>query len=156
VPKPRLAADPRAVFILTLCIVTGLPLILGQIQPGSFQELIPNIIIRLWGLSLVLGCIITLLGMSKNDKLWGVLTEQIGSVAVASTSLFYATAVLIVAGKDGITAAGFIIGWALSCFYRYWQLEHIVRVEALKRAAKIIVQKDDAASATDQRIEDEK
>ncbi len=130
--------DPRAVFILLLCIVSGMPLVFGVVQPGSFEELLPAWIIRLWGVSLVIGCLVTLIGMSWQKSLVGLLMEQVGSVAVGSVSLFYATAVLIVAQKDGLTAAGFIVAWAISCFYRYWQIEHIIRIEALKRAAQIV------------------
>lgn len=141
-PSLKTNTDPRAVFILTLCIVTGLPLIAGIVQPGSFEELLPSIIVRLWGISLVLGCGVTLFGMSRNSKLYGMQMEQVGSVAVAAVSLFYATAVFIVAGSSGITAAGFIIGWAISCLYRYWQLEHLIRIEAIRREAQIQFDRD--------------
>jgi hypothetical protein len=153
---PRLQTDPRAVFILTLCVVTGLPLIFAHVTPGSFQELLPFWVIRLWGISLVVGCLVTLLGMGFREKLWGLLTEQVGSIAVGSVSLFYATAVLIVAGRTGITAAGFVVGWALSCFYRYWQLEHLIRLESVKRGVKIVEQKVAERDATEIReVEDE-
>jgi hypothetical protein len=137
----RSQTDPRAVFILTLCVVTGFPLIFAGVQPGSFEELLPSIIVRLWGISLVVGCLVTLAGMSHRRTLTGVLLEQVGSVAVGAVSIFYATAVMIVAGWDGAVPAGFIIGWAFSCFYRYWQLEHSIRLEATKRGAEIVVQK---------------
>jgi hypothetical protein len=137
----RSSTDPRAVFILTLCVVTGFPLIFAGVQPGSFEELLPSLIVRLWGVSLVIGCLVTLAGMSWRRKLTGVLMEQVGSVAVGSVSVFYATAVMIVAGWDGAVPAGFIIGWAFSCFYRYGQLEHLLRVEAAKRGVEIAQQK---------------
>lgn len=145
-PSLKTNTDPRAVFILTLCIVTGLPLIAGVVAPGSFEQLLPSLIVRLWGISLVLGCGVTLFGMSRNSKLYGMQMEQVGSVAVAAVSLFYATAVFIVAGNSGITAAGFIIGWAISCLYRYWQLEHLIRIEAIRREAEIQFDKDNGGA----------
>ncbi len=131
----RQQTDPRAVFILALCVVSGAPLILGAIQPGSMEELLNPIIVRLWGVSLVLGALVTLAGMSWRKSLAGVLMEQVGSVAVGTTSLFYAAAIMLQAGWNGLVAAGIVAGWGLSCLFRWWQLEQLIR-EATAEAPK--------------------
>lgn len=123
----RSQTDPRAVFILALCVVSGAPLILGAVEPGSLEELLNPIVIRLWGIALVLGALVTLAGMSWRRSMMGVLLEQIGSVAVGGASLFYAAAILLEAGWSGLVAAGIVTGWGLSCLFRWYQLERLIR-----------------------------
>lgn len=119
--------DPRAIFILALCVVSGTPLMLGAVEPGSMDALITPLIVRLWGISLVLGALVTLAGMSWRRSIMGVLLEQMGSVAVGGCSLFYAVAIMLEAGWSGLVAAGIVTGWGLSCLFRWYQLERLIR-----------------------------
>lgn len=126
-PKPasRYPADPRAVFILILCIVSGLPLILTDIEPGSLESLMPTWWIVLWGLALVCGAGCALWGMSR-QTVDGILVEQVGSVIVGCSSIIYSAAIIIAVGSSGIVSAGIVFGWGLSCFWRWLQLQALV------------------------------
>ena len=126
-PKPasRYPADPRAVFILILCIVSGLPLILTDIEPGSLESLMPTWGIVLWGLALVSGAGCALWGMSR-QTVDGILVEQVGSVIVGCASIIYSAAILLVVGSSGLVSGGIVFGWGLSCFWRWLQLQALV------------------------------
>lgn len=123
----RSQSDPRAVFILSLCVVSGAPLVFGAIKPGSLEDLVNPFVVRAWGVSLVIGAVVTLLGMSYRKALVGILLEQVGSVAVGGASIFYSAAILIAAGLGGAVAAAIVFGWGISCLYRWYQLERLIR-----------------------------
>lgn len=130
-PKPasRYPADPRAVFILGLCVVVGLPLLFIGAEPGSLQALMPRWFIAGWGFFLVFGAGGSLWGMSKQTAN-GILAEQVGSVAVGGASLVYGAAIVLygfISDDPGVGFSSIIVfGWAFSCFWRWLQLYALV------------------------------
>lgn len=118
----RYPADPRAIFILALLILIGLPLIIVGARPDSVAALLPRWGAALWGFALVGGSITTLYGMSK-QTVDGVITEQIGSVATGVASLIYAVCIGFIGGETALVAAAYATGFGLSCFWRWGQLQ---------------------------------
>ena len=118
----RYPTDPRAVFVLALAVVSGLPLILGVAEPGTMQALLPKWAVILWGVALVVGSGMTLAGMSR-QTIDGIITEQVGSVATGFATLIYGTGLILVGGWEATVPAAFIFGFGLSCFWRWGQLQ---------------------------------
>ena len=136
----RYPADPRAVFVLGLAVASGLPLMLFRVQPGSIERLMPTWVVFLWGLFLVIGSALSLVGMSmarKDKESDGAIVEQIGSVAVGAATVFYAASQLFAVGAEAAWGASIILAFGISCFWRWYQLQKlimgkIVLVEALR------------------------
>lgn len=124
-PATRYPPDPRALFVLSLCVVSGLPLVLGISKPGSVESLIPSWAVVVWGALLTGGAVTSLAGMVK-QTVGGIIAEQIGSVAVGSATIFYSTAILLSTGWQGVLPAGIILGWGLSCMWRWVQLASLL------------------------------
>lgn len=133
-PAARYPADPRAVFILALSVFSGLTALVLDVAPQSLEALLPHWAVVSWGSLLVAGSAITLIGMAF-QSFNGIIIEQIGSVVVGATTLFYAGIILAVVGIDAIQNVGIILAWGLSCFLRWGQLQILIN-DAQRRAMK--------------------
>lgn len=131
-PAARYPADPRAVFVLALSVFSGLTALALDAAPASLEALLPSWAIIAWGLLLTSGSAITLFGMSR-QTLNGVILEQIGSVAVAATTVFYAGVAIKVVGVSAFQPMGIILAWGLSCLLRWAQLQALVTKEYRKK-----------------------
>lgn len=134
-PAARYPADPRAVFILALSVFSGATSLAIQAAPQSLESLLPRWGVVVWGVMLVLGSATTLAGMAF-QTVNGIITEQIGSVMVAATTLFYSSIAIWFAGIDVISSVGIILAWGLSCLVRWLQLQILIN-SAYKRQQKI-------------------
>ena len=130
-PAVRDPADPRALFILALCVASGIPLVLTDARPGSLNATMPAWMVAAWGALLVTGSLVTLVAtFMKNVN--GIVLEQVGSVATGGAAIVFGVAALVVAGWNASYAASFIIGWGLACLWRWAQLQSLIwRTQAL-------------------------
>jgi hypothetical protein len=133
-PAARYPADPRAVFILAMSVFSGLTSLALNSAPDSLDALLPTWVVMVWGVLLTIGSVVTLVGMSR-QTVGGIVTEQIGSVMVAATTIFYAVLALRELGLDALQGVGIILAWGLSCLLRWVQLQILIN-NAAKRAAK--------------------
>lgn len=133
-PAARYPADPRAVFILALSVFSGATSLALNVAPNSLESFLPEWGVILWGALLTLGSVITLGGMAF-QSVNGIIAEQIGSVMVGATTVFYSVLVLTFVGPDAISAIGIILAWGLACFIRWIQLQILIN-SAHKRAQK--------------------
>lgn len=126
-PATRYPADPRAVFVLTLCVVSGIPLLILKTSPGSLEEALPSWGVFLWGLGLLAGSITTLAGMAFQTG-GGILAEQVGSAVVGIATLFYVGIAILELGPErSLTLPmAIILGWGLSCLWRWGQLQALI------------------------------
>jgi len=136
-PAARYPADPRAVFILALSVFSGATAAALKVAPQSLESYLPNWGVVTWGVLLTLGSIIALTGMAF-QSVNGIILEQIGSVMVGATTVFYSTLVLLVIGPQAIQTVGIILSWGLACFIRWIQLQILIN-DAVKRAEKRII-----------------
>src|SRR4051794_14835141 len=113
-PASRYPPDPRAIFILSLCVVAGIPLALGGGKPQSIEALMPAWVVVVWGFNLVAGAVTTLIGMGLRTAT-GILLEQVGSVWVGAATVFYGTAIVLVGGQAAAFGAAIVFGWGISC-----------------------------------------
>lgn len=125
-PAARYPADPRAVFILALSVFSGMTALAVEAAPKSLSALLPEWGLTLWSMCLVLGSATTLIGMLF-QSVNGIITEQIGSVMVGVSTIFYATIALWFAGVDAIQTVGIILAWGLACLIRWAQLQALLK-----------------------------
>lgn len=124
-PAARYPADPRAIFILVLSVVSGVPLVFADATPGSIEDQLDAAWVVIWGIMLTIGALTTLVGTLK-PNVDGIILEQIGSVAVGGATLLYAGAIVAQVGVAGSVPAAIIIGFGLSCFWRFGQLQALI------------------------------
>ena len=134
-PAARYPADPRAVFILALSVFSGLTALALDAAPDSLNSVLPRWGVVLWGALLAIGSAVTLWGMAR-QTISGILTEQIGSVMVAVTTIYYAVIAIYLVGPSVIQTVGIVLAWGLACGARWFQLRALIK-DGVKRAAKI-------------------
>lgn len=125
-PAARYPADPRAVFLLVLSVFTGLTALAVDAAPQTLNSVLPHWAVLLWGILLVVGSVVTLVGMAY-QSVNGVVLEQIGSVAVGVTTVYYSILALWVAGVDAAQPVGIILAWGVACLIRWVQLQALLR-----------------------------
>lgn len=124
-PAARYPADPRAVFILALSVFTGITALALKAAPESLDAVLPRWGVMAWGVLLVLGSALALTGMIF-QTLNGILSEQIGSVMVAATTLFYSAIAFYFVGFNALQNVGIILAWGLACGLRWFQLQALI------------------------------
>lgn len=134
-PAARYPADPRAVFILALSVFSGITTLALKAAPESLEAVLPQWGVILWSVMLTLGSILTLTGMIF-QSLNGIILEQVGSVTVGATTVFYSGLALWVIGPQAFQTVSIILAWGVACFVRWIQLQVLIH-NALKRQAKM-------------------
>lgn len=134
-PAARYPADPRAIFILALSVFSGATALALQAAPQSLEALLPRWAVVAWGVLLVVGSATTLLGMAF-QTINGIVTEQVGSVMVAATTIFYSTVAIWFAGPDVLSSVGIILAWGVACLVRWMQLQILIN-SAYRRQQKL-------------------
>lgn len=134
-PAARYPSDPRAVFMLAFSVFVGITAVALTAGPETLNALMPHWAVVFWGVLLTIGSATTLAGMAKqNDS--GVLLEQVGSVTVGVTTVFYSVLAILVVGIDAIQSIGIIASWGISCFIRWIQLQAFVAQAIAVQQAK--------------------
>lgn len=153
-PAARYPADPRAFFILSFCALAGAPLIFADAAPGTIAAKLDHWQVIAWGLSLAVGSLITLLGMIRQSAN-GILFEQFGSICVGVAAVFYGATVLVVVGLSASFPAAITIGWGVSCFWRWAQLQELLNEteRAVRRAQQAALEAEQAEIVQDVRRE---
>lgn len=143
-PPPPLDSgrNPFELFVLGFSLIVGMPLLWGAPTPGSTTALLGEDLARVWASILVGGCLVALVGVWWTWWAWlgrwldsfvpragtGLLTEQVGLVAVGVGDLIYAVAVITAdaGGRSGIGAA-IVGGFGLACWLRAGLIHRWVR-----------------------------
>lgn len=121
-PAVRYPPDPRALFLLAMCVVSGVPLIFANATPGSINAQLDLPMIIAWGVMLSGGALLSLVG-SLRQTINGIITEQVGSVALGFACLIYAGAVWLTVRWAGAVLICLIIGLSGASFWRWGQLQ---------------------------------
>lgn len=145
-----LTLESSTVFIAFVGLFVGFPAILDpeQFAPASIKETLPTWAVAGWGVSLVLGGAITLLGILWQTRL-ALRIEQMGMIFLALGTFLYASALF---GYSDNLVRSFIalipyFFFTLVCLARYWNLNRIV--SAYSYADSLVLRKylDDEESA---------
>lgn len=124
-PAARYPADPRVVFILALSVLSGITTLIVKAAPQSLESVLPTWAVMTWGIVLCLGSLVTLTGIAL-QSLNGVILEQVGSVMVASATIFYSLVALKVVGVSSFSVTGIVLAYGLACLIRWFQLQALI------------------------------
>jgi hypothetical protein len=148
-PAARYPADPRAVFILALSVFTALLALAFNFAPGSLESVLPRWGVAVWGALLGVGSVVTLAGMYF-QTINGIIAEQVGSIMVGVTTIYYAVLAFWTVGGDAVQIVGIILAWGLACIVRWGQLQALLVQTAhrVQREAAICAADDVSESAS--------
>jgi hypothetical protein len=134
-PAVRYPPDPRALFVLVMCVVSGFPLILANAAPQSIVAQLDDPWVVTWGVMLTGGSLLTLVG-----ALWqspnGVVAEQVGSIALGSACVIFAAAIWGYVRWQGSVPMLLTFGFGVACIWRYAQL--VAFLKAVEQLAQEI------------------
>lgn len=82
------------------------------------------------------------------QNLNGIIAEQVGSVIVGATTVFYSGLAFWTLGSDALQPVGVILAWGLSCFARWIQLQVLIDRSYRKKL------ETDAVTAMQRHLED--
>lgn len=122
--------NPFELFVLVLGIISGAPLILGHIVPGSTAALLNPVLLVVWAVILIVGSTVALTGAFWPGRPHiGLLYEQFGLVITGVGVLIYTAGLLLTVQAPGRwLAAGLAGAYGLACFCRAWQIQRWVKV----------------------------
>lgn len=122
----RYPPDPRALFVLLMCVVSGVPLVFANATPQSILAQMDDVTIVAWGVMLTGGSLLTLTGMLR-QTVNGVIIEQIGSVALGFACVIFACAIWGYVQWRGSVTMFLVFGLGVASLWRYGQLAAYLR-----------------------------
>lgn len=135
-PAVRYPPDPRALFVLLLCVASGVPLIFANATPGTLEAKLDPPWVLAWGIMLSGGALLALVG-GLRQTVNGIIVEQVGSVALGFACLMYATAIWIAVHLAGTVPIALVLGFGGASFWRWFQLYlYMNKVERIAKATR--------------------
>lgn len=140
-PAVRYPPDPRAIFLLGMCVVSGVPLIFANATPNSIaDQLEHDWQVITWGIGLTGGALLTLIGALR-QSVNGVIAEQIGSIALGFACLIFAVAIWDALHWKGSVVMLFVLGFGIASLWRWGQLQ--AYLNAVEEIAQVIRDADE-------------
>jgi hypothetical protein len=131
VGEPR---NPLAVYLLALCLISGISLLVGVSTSGSIEAELPFAAARVWGAMLTFGAGSTLLGMFwQGDRRTGLLIKRGGLLALSIAAFIYAAVIITAAGMDGAFISGLVLGFGVATTIQFVRINR--RVHQIIRAS---------------------
>lgn len=144
-PEPS-SRHPLIVFLLILAGASGAGILFGrQAAPGSIEEQLPPLGVKLWGAALLIGAITMLVALALQASTRpvrftnGVLFEQVGMMSFGVTGIVYSAAAFATVGWGGIFPVIVTFGFGVACIYRWASIQKGIvtaRRAALERASE--------------------
>jgi hypothetical protein len=134
-PTRDAARHPLVGFLLGLCVLAGVTQLAAGAQPGSIQEQLDPKMQIFWSLFLVVGGLLSLVGIywpGKNLKV-SLELEGLGMIALAIAGVVYAVAIIRIAPLSGMSSWSVILTFALVCIARRQRIENVLRPSVKKR-----------------------
>lgn len=125
-PAVRYPPDPRALFLLILLVIVGVPLIFANATPGTIASQLDAPWVVAWGVMLSGGSALSLLGAVRQTPN-GVIAEEVGSVALGFACLIYGCAIWGKVGWAGSVPMGILLALGVASIVRYFQLRAYLR-----------------------------
>jgi hypothetical protein len=125
-PAVRYPPDPRALFLLILLVIVGVPLIFANATPGTIASQLDAPWVVAWGVMLSGGSALSLLGAVR-QTVNGVIAEQVGSVALGFACLIYSGAIWSKVEWAGSVPMGILFALGTASIARYFQLRAYLR-----------------------------
>lgn len=122
--EPR---NPLAVYLLALCVVSGVSLLSGVSTSGSIESELPFAAARIWGVMLTAGASSTLLGMFwQGDRRTGLLIKRTGLLTLSIAAFIYAAVILAAAGMQGAFVCGIVVGFGVATAIQFVRINRRV------------------------------
>lgn len=111
---------PFQTYLLSLCVVSVVPQILGRRTATSIEALLPHWIAAAWLYALATGALVALIGsrMPRRHYASALVVEQLGLFIVAGPAFVYALAIMLYAGWGGIPAASLVFAFGVAALSR--------------------------------------
>lgn len=125
----RAGRHPFQTYLLALCVVTGIPQLLGQDTSQSVEEVTPAVVSYGWALALVVGSAAALAGSYWPWRSYAtaLTLERAGLAVTGYAALIYAAAIVGTTGISRGVAAGIILAFGASCLRRSRDIGHVFR-----------------------------
>lgn len=112
-------------FVAILCLLAGVPYLLGEVDPQSLEANLPMPLVTVWGVMLTIGPLAMLAGIYRHykathieDVIFWQRVEAWGLSVLAYSAYIYAGAVLASSSKDGWIAAILVATFGAVCHIR--------------------------------------
>lgn len=127
-------------FTALLCVLGGIPLLLGKTDPGSLEAAMPSTFILVWGVMLVAGPAAILPGLIlanraelEEDEIFWRRVEAWGLSALAYSAYIYAFVAMFTNFQTGFVAGLLILDFGFTCHIR--ELEIMLRIANVRLKA---------------------
>lgn len=117
--------DAFEFFMAFLCMLSGAPMALGGPRPNSIEKILPPTLRVIWGLMLLFGGVLVIIGLSlrKRDPstkrvLVGIRVEGAGLLPLAAGAFTFSLVIPVSAGWAGAFASGTYLAFGLACLGR--------------------------------------
>ncbi len=112
------------VFVSFLGLVSGIPIVTGQVTPTSVTAILPEIVVNIWGWVLIIGCCAVLGGIVQGSRFtyprraFWMRVEALGLTALAYYCYIYSICILGYNLTGGWVSAMFILGFGATSHVR--------------------------------------
>lgn len=128
----RFSRSPFQIFVMLLCILTGVKSAIGQNTSPSL-ETVPDFYNQFWGSMLLLGAVMALIGSFWRGSLsTGMLIERSGLYAIGGSAVVFGIIVAAYAGWVGIVTATTTAGFGAFCFSQVKYINKVINLYMLK------------------------
>lgn len=126
---------PFQTYLLSLCVVSSVPLIVGEARPNSIDATLPDPVATAWGIMLFVGAVTALFGSYWLWDYANALTiERIGLLFAGAPAVIYGLAIAAVAGWGGAVTSALTLGFGFACLRRSRDIAKIIHT-AIKATA---------------------
>lgn len=110
---------PFQTFMLVFVVASSVPLVVGRVTAGSMEATMPRWAVLTWGLALLGGACVALIGSFWRGKYdTALLLERMGLDVTGFAAVVYGFVICAVAGWDGLLAAAITFSFGLSSLIR--------------------------------------
>lgn len=122
---------PFELFLLVMCLISGVGTLLGGPRPNSIQSELNHAWIVVWALLLTGGGALGLAGLLWRGRsiITAITVEQVGLLAAGGGTAIYAVVVIATAGQRGYFAAGTSLAFSFACVARVVTTARYVRAK---------------------------
>lgn len=118
---------PHQVLIAAMCVLTGLPVLLGGPRPGSLTAALPLVLVYAWSATIAVGGALIVAAAITRNALTALYLELLGHLPVAIMAAVYGGALLAFTGTRGLAPAAIVLGAAASFGVRWLQIRQTFR-----------------------------
>lgn len=117
--------------ITLLGIPAGISIVFGGRKPRSISETLPNIVATGWGVAMLVGCSLIVVGLVRRAPSRAI--ERAGCQLFGAASFSFGTVVFFTSWPYGFLAASTYFGCALACLVQLWLIRKGYRMRREKQ-----------------------